>query len=96
MLVYHISIIKANLGINMFHLTKRVSLRYFFGLYLTRKYFLSVCHNPFLGYSPICIFSLKKQQNTKKYYKTYKSEKRVSERLENDQNLVKEVQKYKD
>jgi len=55
-----------------------------------------ICHNPFLGYSPIHIFSslLKKiyiiQKNQKNIIKKYNSEKRMPERSENSQNLVGE------
>jgi len=59
------------------------------------------CHNPFLGYSPIHIFSsLLKiyiyiyiyiiQKNQKNIIKKYNSEKRMPERSENSQNLVGE------
>jgi hypothetical protein len=58
--------------------------------------FYPSCHNPFLGYSSIHIFSslLKKniiQKNKKNIIKKYNSEKRMPKRSENSQNLVGEV-----
>jgi hypothetical protein len=61
---------------------------------LTCLFQFGPCHNPFLGYSPIHIFSLFKKYK-KKLSKKYNSEKRMLERLENGQKLVEEVQKYK-
>jgi hypothetical protein len=51
-----------------------------------------------LGYSPIHIFSLFKKIKIKSKIlsKKYYSEKRMPERSKNGQNLVEEVQKYKD
>jgi hypothetical protein len=61
---------------------------------LTCLFQFGPCHNPFLGYSPIHIFSLFKKYK-KQLSKKYNSEKRMPERLENGQKLVEEVQKYK-
>ena len=46
----------------------------------------------------IIFFSLKKKNTnkSKNIIKKYNSEKRMPEHLENSQNLVEEVQKYKD
>jgi hypothetical protein len=73
----------------------------YYAKYLLRKHCKEGgnCHNPFLGYSPIHIFSsLLKiyiyiyiiQKNQKNIIKKYNSEKRMTERSENSQNLVGE------
>jgi uncharacterized radical SAM superfamily Fe-S cluster-containing enzyme len=56
------------------------------------------CHNLFLSYSPIHIFSLfkKYKKYKKKLSKKYIIEKRMPERSENGQKLVEKVSKYKD
>jgi hypothetical protein len=51
---------------------------------------LRYCHNPFLGYSPIHIFSLLKK-NQKILSKNIKVKKRMPKRSENGQKLVEEV-----
>jgi cell division protein FtsI/penicillin-binding protein 2 len=67
----------------------------YIGLYFTLSSFFVITH--FLVILQFTFFlSLKKNKKTKNIIKKYNSEKRMSECSENGQELVEEVQKYKD